>query len=129
MIFSCSSNIVEGQCGIGTLKAFKGFWDSLEEGRTHNARNYSGKPSAIDTNKPKTYGHKIEHIGGIGLFGTGFIDTNIMKEVYKWLCDNYKMVYCSPVRKNYNSRNEFFYALFTEHDDDGITPPKWPFGE
>lgn len=127
MIFSCSSNIVEGQCGIGTLKAFRGPWNSLQEGRTCNARNYSGKPSAVDTKKLKAYDNKIEHMGGIGLFGTGFINTDMMEKAYKWLCANYKMVYCSPVRKNSNSGNEFFYALFTEHDDDGITPPKWPW--
>lgn len=132
MIFSCSSSMSEGQCGIGVLRAFRTVFDTKEEAKAYNARNYSGRASGVDTKQPKSFDNQIVHYGGVGLFGTGFIDTDLMREVYTWLCANYKMVYCSPVRKNDNSGNNFFYALFDDSNNNDvayITPPKWPFGE
>lgn len=133
MIFIGTSRIIEGQCGIGTLKYFRDFhFKTREEAASYAARNFAGRTFAVDTTIPKNKENKIAHQGGTGLFGTGFIDTNLMKEVYVWLCANYKMVSITPVRINENSDNRFFYAMFDdeEHNDvKYITPPPWPFGE
>lgn len=42
----------------------------------------------------------------------GFIDTPTMYDVYQAACIKYKLVYQSPVRRNKNSGNDFFFCIF-----------------
>lgn len=57
---------------------------------------------------------KVEKIrpGGIGLLTAGFINTDNCKAAYEKLCKTHKLVYRSPIRKNVNSNNWFFFAVF-----------------
>ena len=50
--------------------------------------------------------------GGCGWNIAGFIKTDESKEVYEDLQKKYKMVTQSPVRRNNNSGNSFFYVMY-----------------
>lgn len=50
--------------------------------------------------------------GGIGYGVAGFIDDEICKEAYKELCERFHLEYQSPVKRNPNSGNLFFFCVF-----------------
>lgn len=50
--------------------------------------------------------------GGAGWLAVGFIDDRNSKEAYEELCEAHKLVYQTPVRRNTNSGNDFFFAIF-----------------
>lgn len=52
------------------------------------------------------------HYEGTGFFVAGFVNTSVCEKAYKELCDKNKIVYQSPVRKNKNSDNNFFFCIF-----------------
>lgn len=50
--------------------------------------------------------------GGIGYGVAGFINDEICKEAYKKLCKRFHLEYQSPVKRNPNSGNLFFFCVF-----------------
>jgi len=119
--------LVDGQCGIGRLFS------------VHTAASYNKMylPSTPKTDVVMAETHYLlkdpitrgRHGGGTGFFGTGFIDDARCKAAYELLASKYPLVFQTPVRKNSNSGNTFFYAMFddTKQTDVNYIPPKWPF--
>lgn len=52
------------------------------------------------------------YLGGIGYGVAGFINTPICKQAYKELCERFHLEYQSPVKRNVNSGNAFFFCVF-----------------
>lgn len=113
--------LVDGQCGIGSVKLFR----DVESDKVPLYVEHHSYSPVDDSRYTKFY-----HRGGTGLFGTGFVDTNTCKKVYEALNKRFKMVLITPVRKNLNSGNMFFYAMWDDKENIDvtyITPPPWPF--
>lgn len=55
--------------------------------------------------------------GHTGFFVAGFIEDDICKEAYKILSKKHKIVYQSPVRRNMNSGNMFYFVIFDSKKD------------
>ena len=79
---------VEGSCGLGLVADFSvdSAWGRV----------------VITTGKH----------GGCDFLQAGFIDESDCQAAYEQLCAKYKLVYQSPVRKNRNSGNDFFFCIF-----------------
>jgi hypothetical protein len=111
--------LVDGQCGIGGLKKF------TETTPPYSVEHYESYGySHLDSGKP------LKHCGGIGMFGSGFVNSPSCKKVYEVLNQRFKLVFITPVRQNKNSGNQFFYAMWDDKENDDvtyITPPPWPF--
>lgn len=65
--------------------------------------------------------------GGIGLLTAGFINTDECRQAFEVLCKKHKLVYRSPIRKNINSSNWFFFAVFDagKKSDDPEFEAEW----
>ena len=119
--------LVDGQCGIGRLF-------SVHTAASYN-KMYLPCPPKTDVVMAETHYllkdpiTRGRHGGGTGFFGTGFIDDARCKAAYELLASKYPLVFQTPVRKNSNSGNTFFYAMFddTKQTDVNYIPPKWPF--
>lgn len=113
--------MVDGQCGIGCIRSFR----QVEPDRVPlYVENHGYSP--IEESRHTSFHHK----GGTGMFGSGFINTTLCKEVYEALNKRFKMVSITPVRHNKNSSNMFFYAMWDDKENTDvtyITPPPWPF--
>ncbi len=124
-----TSEITGGQCGIGRLCNFKTReWFAQYIKRTGYDANT--QPEHLGYLSPDTMTNYKTHKGGTGLFGTGFVPTALCQEVYEELCKKFRMVFITPVRKNKNSDNQFFYAMFDDAENEDISyisPPPWPF--
>lgn len=88
----CDTDIVPGTCGLGVLYEFDfyneyGEWDSPYE--------------IIDA-----------PLGGIDYAVAGFVDNLTCKEAYEEINEHYDIVYQSPVKRNCNSGNMFFFIVF-----------------
>ena len=87
----CEHGTVAGACGVGSVSGFdynKPMWMN-EESLTKGTE------------------------GGAGWLTAGFIEKAICKDAYHTLCKKYGApIYQSPVRKNVNSDNEFFFAVW-----------------
>lgn len=53
---------------------------------------------------------------GSGLYVANFLDTSNSKVMYEILTKKYKLLYQSPVRRNYNSDNLGFFCVFGDKD-------------
>ena len=84
----CYSNTIFGSCGVGTFTEFS---SCLQYGRRLDA---------------------VETEGGCGFLLAGFIDTSICRQAYEILAKRFKVVYQSPVRRNTNSGNRFFFVIY-----------------
>ena len=132
MIIWMHSSMVSGQCGIGIIKSITDMTSDPRDVKTLRSGFFAPDYSVVDSSIPKDRINRIHHKGGCAFFGTGFINTPVMKELYSWLCANYKMVSITPVRRNRNSDNNFFYAMFDDKENNDVAyieSPKWPFGE
>lgn len=127
------SNIVSGQCGIGTWADINN--ESTVTTITHNS--YGQKYDA-----PRFLGQNGNYVvqmlpgkrrGGCGFSGTGFIANELCKEAYEYMCSTFRLVFQTPVRRNNNSGNLFFYAMFDDNFDEdsvasiGTIKANWPF--
>lgn len=123
--------IVNGQCGIGTWADI----NNKEDVKTCTENPYGG---VFD---PPRYisraGNQVvpmipgKNRGGCGFSGTGFIPTKVSKDSYEYMCKTFRLVFQTPVRKNKNSGNMFFYAMFDDGPSEDIPSikPNWPFKE
>lgn len=82
---------VGGNCGLGVL-----YNHSLAKGGFYYSR---AKTAA-------------KQVGGTGFVVTGFVDSDACQAVYDELKDNYEIIYQSPVRRNRNSGNDFFFCVY-----------------
>ena len=125
------SSIVNGQCGIGT-------W--IDINNKENVKTYTENSYGEVCNPPLHFspsGNKVvpmipgNHKGGCGFSGTGFIPTKVSKDSYEYMCKTFRLVFQTPVRKNKNSGNMFFYAMFDDGPNEDIPSiePNWPFKE
>lgn len=88
-MISASQQTLSGTCGAGLLYNFRhgyGYYD-------HN----------LETSDPP---------GGAGWLCAGFIRNNTCKEAYETLKKRYKIVLQTPVRRNSNSGNGFFFLVY-----------------
>jgi hypothetical protein len=110
-----SSETLSGTCGVGL---FYEFYDNSYRGRYEHSRPY----------------------GGCGWNIAGFVNDTDSKEVYEDLKTKYKIVTQSPVRRNSNSGNNFFYVMYdckkprkskknpeANYDLSGNAKLKWPW--
>lgn len=91
--FAYYQGTIVGSCGISTLYDFQDdddFW-APPMGCLPNNKNMDG---------------------GCGWILIGFINTKLMRKVYQEACKKYTLVYQSPVRRNRNSGNQFFFCIF-----------------
>lgn len=79
---------VDGTCGVGVLYDYNKGWGP-------------------------EIGYSSE--SGCGWYVAGFIDNDTCKAAYEEMCEKYTLVYQSPIRRNKNSGNMFFFCIF----DDG----------
>lgn len=84
------SKTLDGTCGVGLFWGFQTY------------DNYYGRP--LTKNAPP--------VGGCGWNIAGFINDNDRKSVYEEMKATYKIVQQSPVRRNRNSGNNFFYVMY-----------------
>ena len=49
---------------------------------------------------------------GTGFFVAGFINNKKCKKAYEYFCEKTTLVYQSPVRRNRNTDNDFFFCIF-----------------
>lgn len=109
------SETLPGTCGVGI---FYDFYESYYELSGTDARPW----------------------GGCGWNIAGFINNTSSKEVYEDLKTKYKIVTQSPVRRNNNSGNQFFYVMYdckkprkskknpdANYDLSGNAKLKWPW--
>ena len=89
---------VYGACGVSSLCGFG--TTSIWHEEQHDTKDL-----------PK------ETRAGCGWVVCGFIDKRPSKEMYDDMTSRYPMVYQSPVRKNKNSRNNFFFCIFDVRSD------------
>lgn len=115
------THATQGQCGIGRLFSFQ----------TEESANKFNLSVGYPAYSSKTTLHtQVKNLKCTGFFGSGFLNDDICKAVYEELAANYKLVFQTPVRKNSNSGNKFFYAMFDrnpENKDVEYIEPKWPY--
>lgn len=60
------------------------------------------------------YYRPISHmtLGGIGYAVAGFIDNDVCRQAYAEMCERFHLEYQSPVKRNPNSGNNFFFCIF-----------------
>lgn len=129
MTLAAYSALVGGQCGIGT-------WSSIQN-REDSPVDKNAYGESITPYWSGDGGYRIHevkpgnHRGGCGFSGTGFIPTPLSKQTYEHMCKNFRLVFQTPVRKNKNSGNMFFYAMFDDGPNEDIPSiePNWPFKE
>lgn len=66
---------------------------------------------------PTYYNHGPGHaltLSGIGYAVAGFTNIPSCKEVYDDIKERYDIVFQSPVKKNENSNNQFFFIVYTK---------------
>lgn len=78
---------VPGTCGLGVVYAFNTDW-------------------AEGINLGQLQRH------GTGFFVAGFISTKKCRKQYEAIAEKFPIVYQSPVRRNRNSGNDFFFIVF-----------------
>lgn len=78
---------VSGTCGLGVVYAFNTDW-----------------AEAINLDHLKQQ--------GTGFFVAGFIPTKKCRKQYEAIAERFPIVYQSPVRRNRNSGNNFFFIIF-----------------
>lgn len=117
-------DIVEGQCGIGKMSHFKS--DGEAKLKYDKYRTYE---EIYNLTEIKAGLKASNHCGGTGMFGSGFVNNQVCREMYATLCKHYHLIFQTPVRTNVNSWNHFFYAMFDDkkNDDVAYIQPKWPF--
>lgn len=109
MSVTCIEETVTWSCGLSVIGGFGhgGDYSALERGNAGNQ-------------------------GGTGFFIAAFIDSDSCRAAYDELIKNYRLVFQSPVRRNVNSNNDFFFCVFDRRKDatdvEGLKPPSFPEG-
>lgn len=86
---------IPGNCGVGYL------YDIVKQNPTE--RYYWNSSTTIN---------QLRNQGGPRWLLSGFTNSPELEEAYELLCNKYKLVYQSPVRRNENSGNNFFFCIF-----------------
>lgn len=76
------------------------------------------------------YGDSIEtaSMGGIDYAVAGFVNEVDSKQVFDYIKEKKEVVFCSPVKKNRNSDNKFFFVVFKDTKKKNPNPDlTWPF--
>ncbi len=89
-----NTTTLQGTCGVGLCYGFR------TEGYGSNVLNLNLAANA-----------------GIGFSIAGFTNTRICKQMYKHINSKYKIVFQSPVKRNRNSGNQFFFIVFTNKEN------------
>lgn len=55
---------------------------------------------------------------GTGLFTATFINNEVNKEAYEQMCEEFTLLYQSPVRVNSNSGNKLFLCVFSWKEEE-----------
>lgn len=93
-MLTCNVETVEGACGVTLLHDF--YNHPREDGFNF-----------IDSILP----------GGAGLISAGFIhDDELSDKMFELLSSKYDTLFVSPVRLNRNSKNQFYFAVFSVKD-------------
>jgi hypothetical protein len=88
---------------------------------------------AIDDDDDGVFGEveprEFAEAGGAGWTCAGFIEADYCKDTWNYLTKRFKLVYKTPIRKNKNSGNDFFFAVFDgmEKRPAKARALKWPF--
>lgn len=132
MKVGAESTYASGQCGIGVWHSFKEVPEGATDYNGGGALNSAYWGWGDYQGQHEHYSRKLtlkNNKGGCGFSGTGFIDTPICKVAYEQMCRDFRLVFQTPVRKNKNSNNMFFYAMFDDGPSDDIPSitPCWPF--
>lgn len=89
---------VPGTCGVGYVSGFT----------YHNPREIASDWWLGPTNRVES-----RNIGGSGWLMAGFINNTTSRDAYYRLCNRWgQPVFQSPVRRNVNSQNDFFFCIF-----------------
>jgi len=65
------------------------------------------------TDEKRLYNMDISHIkGGAGFALLAYVDDTICYKMYEAMAKKYPILYQSPVRKNLNSGNDFFFCIY-----------------
>ncbi len=79
-------------------------------------------------NSPYGYSIEVAPEGGIGYAVAGFINEVDSKQVFDYIKEKKEVVFCSPVKKNRNSDNKFFFVVFKDTKKKNPNPDlTWPF--
>jgi len=79
-------------------------------------------------NYPCGYSIQEAPMGGIGYTVAGFISTPASKQAFLHIKEKKEVVFCSPVKKNRNSGNKFFFVVFKNTRKKNPNPDlNWPF--
>lgn len=70
-----------------------------------------------------------EHSGGTPFFVAGFINEEECKEMYELLEHHAVIAFQSPVMKNKNSGNKFFFCVMSTEPEHEQVKFSWPFKE
>jgi hypothetical protein len=118
-VYANHVSTLHGTCGTGLISNFESYRNS-----------YSYNRNIKDTALP----------GGAGWVVAGFINNEVCKEAYEIMKGRCKIVLQTPVRRNFNSRNRFFFIVYDKrgvrksknNPSGGITEEtnaayKWPF--
>lgn len=54
---------------------------------------------------------------GAGWGIAAFVDNTSCKEAYEEICSKYPIIFQSPVRRNQNSENQFFFIVFDLYNE------------
>jgi len=88
----------QGSCGLGILHTFQD--QSVYADTLHN----------YDVDK------QLSYLVGTGMFMAAFIDTPDCKKMLEHLTSKYKLLFTSPTKRNKNSGNDFFFAVFDKNE-------------
>lgn len=71
---------------------------------------------------------KGAEMGGIGYSIAGFVNEPDSREMFLHIKEKKEVVFCSPVKKNKNSGNRFFFVVFKNTRKKNPNPDlTWPF--
>lgn len=65
----------------------------------------------FNLNHPSLSWNTINAFGGIGYNVVGFVNNDACKSAYKEIKEKHTIVFQSPVKRNQNSGNEFFFIV------------------
>ena len=71
---------------------------------------------------------EVAEMGGIGYSIAGFVNESESKQMFDYIKEKKEVVFCSPVKKNRNSDNKFFFVVFKNTKKKNPNPDlTWPF--
>ena len=121
--------LITGSCGIGNIYDY-----------TFKKYGAVDRKSLDTINQDSSYYDPFDRHGGAGWqlasFAKDYYDkdnTQVSKEAYEILCKTRRLIFQSPVRKNKNSGNMFFFCVFDRRktkkakEEMPTIEAKWPF--